>query len=100
MIVKMSDFGASLCTRVAGRKAYDEIMASTGSLSSPTVFDFSGVETITNSFSDEVFGRMVLGIGMDAMRSVTSFRNVDRFMAMVIRRSMDAREAQREVIPA
>lgn len=100
MVISMRDFGASLGTRVAGRNAYDVIMARSSLLREPVVFDFSGVTTITNSFADEVFGRMVSEIGMDEMRTRTSFRGVDPFWARVIRSAMDRRESDREAITA
>ncbi len=90
MLVKMVEFGTVLGTRVAGREAYRVIMNRTGFLSEAVVFDFSGVSTITNSFADEVFGRMVADMGMDSMRRRTSFKNIDGVWAMVVRRAMDA----------
>lgn len=100
MVISMKDFGASLGTRVAGRSAYDDIMTKSGQLTEPVVFDFSGVTTITNSFADEVFGRMVSEIGMVEMRARTSFRGVDPFWARIIRSAMDRRESSRETVTA
>ncbi|WP_270472212.1 STAS-like domain-containing protein [Collinsella intestinalis] len=90
MLVKMVEFGTVLGTRVAGREAYRVIMDRTDGLSEATVFDFSGVTTITNSFADEVFGRMVVDMGMDSLRARTSFKNIGGVWARVVRRAMDA----------
>lgn len=94
MIIRMSDFGTSLGTRVSGRRAYDAIMSSTGNLSTKTTFDFDGVETITNSFADEVFGRIALERGFDDMRSRTAFVNISPFWAHVVRNAIDSRAAE------
>lgn len=95
MIVRMSEFGTSLSTRVSGRAAYDSIMAASHGLSESVLFDFTGVETITNSFADEVFGRIALDLGMDAMRKVTSFSNIAPFWARVVRAAIDRRASER-----
>lgn len=95
MIVNMSKFGTALSSRVSGRKAYDEIIRESVSLSTPVVFDFEGVTLVTNSFADEVFGRMTWDMGIDAMRSRTSFKNVNPFWGRIIRGAIDLREEQR-----
>lgn len=100
MLVKMSDFGTVLGTRVAGREAYQAIMDRTDALSDAAVFDFSGVTTITNSFADEVFGRMVEEMGMATLRSRTSFKNINGMWAMVVRRTMDAHVGDRTPVSA
>lgn len=90
MLVEMAEFGSVLGTRVAGREAYQIIMERTNSLSEKVIFDFSGVTTITNSFADEVFGRMVVEMGMDALRERTTFKNISGMWARVVRRAMDS----------
>lgn len=97
MVIKMNEFGTSLCTRVSGRSAYDLIMDETGGLSVHTVFDFSGIEVVTNSFADEVFGRMAHDMGFKHLRSLTSFVNIDSFTARVVRRAIDARATEHDL---
>lgn len=99
MVIAMNQFGTSLSTRVSGRAAYERIveaLASTGVV----VFDFDGVGSVTNSFADEVFGRLVSERGIDYLRSRTTFRNIPPFWASVVRGAMDAREAQRRSVLA
>lgn len=96
MIIKMRDFGTSLCTRMSGRQAYEAIMSTTNSLSSTTVFDFEGVCLVTNSFADEVFGRLAFELGFDTLKAKTTFINVDGFTAKIIRESIDFRSGTRE----
>ena len=100
MIVDMSRFGTALVTRASGRDAYDFISSKTNEFSVPVQFDFSGVETVGNSFADELFGRMAFEFGMEKMRSLTSFIAVKPLPARIIRSVMDARESQRSEITA
>lgn len=90
MLVEMAEFGNVLGTRVAGREAYQIIMERTSFLSDKVTFDFSGVTTITNSFADEVFGRMVVEMGMDVLRERAAFKNIGGMWARVVRRAMDS----------
>ena len=96
MVVNMIDFGTVLGTRQAGRAAYDCIMAKTERLSTFVTFDFSGVSTVTNSFSDEVFGRMAFDMGFDELKRHTSFVNIDPLWARVVRRAIDSRSSERD----
>lgn len=93
-VVRMKDFGDVLGTRVAGRAAYETIMTATGGLKTPTLFDFDGVQTITNSFADEVFGRIAMDMGVDGMKRCTTFRNINALGARIVRRAIDSRTAE------
>lgn len=97
MIIHMNEFGTSLCTRASGRAAYDKVMADTESMGQKVVFDFAGVATVTNSFADEVFGRMALGMGIEELRTRSTFRNLSPFTAKVIRQAIDFRDREREL---
>lgn len=94
MVIRMSSFGSFLCTRVSGRTAYGEIMSASSSLAERVVFDFNGVETVTNSFADEVFGHMANEVGFEALRQRTSFVNVDKLAASTIRHVIDFRSSE------
>lgn len=96
MIVNMSRFGTALSTRASGRGAYDFVSSTTDNFSVPVEFDFSGVNTVSNSFADELFGRMAFELGMEKVRSLTSFSGVKPLAARIIRSAMEARNTQRE----
>ncbi len=100
MVIKMNEFGTSLVTRVSGRAAYDKIIASTDNLAGKTTFDFEGVETITNSFADEVFGRIALERGLSEMKECTTFVNIRPFWARVVRNAINNRAAEFEAAVA
>lgn len=59
MVIEMRDFGRSLVTRASGKATYEKLFPMVASAHGRIVFDFSGVETVTNSFADEVNGHMV-----------------------------------------
>lgn len=94
MTIMMNEFGRSLTTRMAGRAAYDRIAPALLSSTETVTFDFSGVSTVTNSFADEVFGRLVAELGFEAFKSKSAFRNVGSLWAKVIRSAMDSRALQ------
>lgn len=91
MVIHMREFGRSLVTRVSGRAAYDSV---TPLEEGVTTFDFEGVGLVSNSFADEVFGRLVYDLGIDELRRRTHFENVPPFSAMVIRHAIDWRSAE------
>lgn len=97
-VIMMKEFGPVLGTRVSGRIAYSQIMQETDSLNIPAIFDFDGVKTITSSYADEVFGRIALNIGLDAMKHCTSFRNIDQFWARIIRDAINSRNEERKLV--
>lgn len=95
-MIEMRTFGSSLVTRGAGRAAYEAIAHVMGT--EDIVFDFDGVDTITNSFADEVFGRLAYELGMDTLRKRTRFVNIAPFWSKVVRNAIDTRIAQRAVL--
>lgn len=97
MVVEMREFGRSLVTRTSGKVVYEKIVPVVMDATDVVVFDFDGVDTITNSFADEVFGHMVFDIGIDELRKRTRFRGITPFLAQVVRYAMDLRESQREI---
>lgn len=56
------------------------------------IFDFEGVSVIPSSFADEVFGKLVEEHGLDRIRSLTTFRNVDPFVSSIIRLVISSRQ--------
>ena len=96
MIVKMNEFDRSLTTRAMGRDVYQQINHLLSSCDETVIFDFLGVDSITNSFADEVFGRLAFELGIDGLRSKTSFKNISLFWARVVRQAIDARVAEQQ----
>ena len=99
MKIAMSQFGTSLCTRASGRAAYDLINEALDTSNGEIVFfDFSDVFSVTNSFADESFGRLASERGMDFLRKNTTFGEINRDIALLIRMAMDRRIEQRELV--
>jgi len=98
MVVFMSSFGLSLATRETGRDAYLQISDAMKNPDTLVTFDFTDVITVTNSFADEVFGRLAMELGMDELRKRTRFVNISPMWAKVIRGAMDQRAAMRELV--
>lgn len=94
MVIMMNEFGRCLTTREAGREAYTTIKDAMSSTSGKIAFDFSGVDMITNSFADEVFGRLVAEMGFDRFKSRSTFASISGLWAKVVRVAMDSRAAQ------
>lgn len=95
MKVMMRKYGGALATRASGRTAYADVIHDSNNLSERVVFDFDGVSVVTNSFADEIFGRIAYEVGITQMRKVTTFRNVSPIWAAVIRHAIDVRDVER-----
>lgn len=88
--MSMKDFGSTLSTRQSGRIAFDAAMSALAQ-GERVEFDFSGVDSVTNSFADELFGRLALELGLEKLRANTSFSNINRTSARFIRSVIDRR---------
>lgn len=99
MKIALREFGTSLCTRASGRAAYTFINKALDDAGAGDVvtLDFSGVGSVTNSFADEVFGQLAAERGMGFLRNHTTFTNIDRNIALLIRGTMDRRIRQHKV---
>jgi len=58
------------------------------------VFDFAEVDMVTNSFADEVFGKLIRDVGFPQFKAVTTFRNANSFVTAVIRSAIYSRNEQ------
>lgn len=90
MVIEMKQYGSTLGTRNLGRLVFDELSALLLHESDQIVLDFNGVSAVTNSFADEVFGRLVETMGLDELKRRTTFRKIDRLSALSIRIAIDS----------
>ena len=44
------------------------------------IFDFDGVQTVSNSFADECFAKLLLKYEMDKIKEKTTFQNTNPFI--------------------
>ncbi len=96
MRIDMRQFGTTLCTRASGRAAYDLISSALSSGGAFVELDFSAVDSVTNSFADEAFGRLAEERGIAKLRTQTTFKNINRDSALMIRCAMDRHDAKAE----
>lgn len=83
MTIKFINIGTSLGTRVLGKKIrlqIEEILSDNGF----AIFDFSGVDSISHSFADECFGKLLLTFDMDELKSKSTFKNANSEVKKVI----------------
>ena len=66
-VVEFGKRGKSLGTREDGRQ-YRALVSEAFDDGKFVVFDFHGVEVVSNAFTDELFGKLTKSFGIDEMR--------------------------------
>jgi hypothetical protein len=94
MIIEFKNIGKQLGTRIAGASVREEIVHAINN-NEKVVFDFSGVDVVSNSFADECFAKLTLFFSFDTIKSNTTFQNADPFIKAVIANSFRERLSQR-----
>jgi hypothetical protein len=89
-IIKFADFGETLGTRKLGESIRNEVETQIR-LGNKTIFDFNGVDLISNSFADECFGKLVEHFGMEIIKSKTTFANTNSKVSMVVKKAVTDR---------
>ncbi len=82
-VIKFGEIGTSLGTRNLGAKIRQDILSGLEK-SDKVIFDFNGVEVVTNSFADECFGKLRQQISTDVFMAKLSFINVNDFIQRVL----------------
>lgn len=95
MTIQFKHIGLHLGTRVHGAEVRSEIVEAM-KLSDKIIFDFSEVETVSNSFADECFAKLTLFFSFDEIKAKTTFINAIPFIKAVIANSLRARLSQLE----
>ena len=90
MLIEFGHFGKHLSTRLAGSEVREKI-AQTIERNEKVIFDFTGVEIITNSFADECFAKLTLKFDLPFVKAHTTFRNATPFIKGVIANSFKER---------
>ncbi|MCD2424934.1 STAS-like domain-containing protein [Niabella pedocola] len=93
MNIQFKNIGIHLGTRVHGAEIRSQIVEAMKQ-SDKIVFDFSDVETVSNSFADECFAKLTLFFSLDEVKSKTTFVNASPFIKAVIANSFKARLQQ------
>lgn len=58
------------------------------------IFDFSGVSSISSSFADELFGKLISDMGFENFKAITTFQNLNPLVSSVIKNSIYHRNSQ------
>ena len=93
MIIKFNTINSSLGTRSLGREIREHTIISFSTTAERIIFDFEGVEVISNSFADECFGKLIQTFGLDFTKNRTTFKNTNSNVAMVLKKAMSDRLA-------
>ena len=96
MLLKFSDIGNSLGTRVVAQKIRLDIENSLGNNDFVT-FDFSNVNSISHSFADECFGKLLLSWGISELKSKTTFTNANDLIKQTIAFTLKERSEKMSV---
>lgn len=83
-------FGESLGTRILGKTIRNEIIERIEEGDKVT-FDFRDVNVVSNSFADEVIGKLFLKYDKDFLMKNTNFMNVNSFVESVIKKAINDR---------
>jgi hypothetical protein len=87
MKIEFKDLGQSLGTRRLAEQIRADIKNNISS-KDMLVFDFDGVEVISNSFADECFAKLVDELGIEFVKSRTTFANTDGFISFIIKKAI------------
>lgn len=83
MVVQFNHSGDSLGTRFLGKTLRLTIENSIHQ-GEHVVFNFSGVKTISHSFADECFGKLLLQWDLSEIKSITTFTNANEHVKKMI----------------
>jgi len=82
-IIKFGEISSSLGTRDLASKLRDDIVFEVDKRDK-IVFDFEGVDVITNSFANEYFGKLINIITTEKFKEKFAFTNVNDFIQRVL----------------
>ena len=88
--IEFSHIGKQLSTRVAGAAMRKQIIQGIEK-KEMIVFDFSGVEIVSNSFADECFAKLMIHFDLPVVKEHTTFQNATPFIKAVIVNSFKER---------
>ncbi|MBO4670728.1 MAG: STAS-like domain-containing protein [Bacteroidales bacterium] len=72
VIFKFSKYGDSMGTRLLGAKIRADLRPLLDG-EERVALDFSGIDTVTNSFADECIAKLLLEMPLDELKSKTTF---------------------------
>ena len=76
VVFKFSKYGDSLGTRLLGARIRSDLRPLLDG-KEKVVLDFSGIDTVTNSFADECLAKLLLEMSLEELKARTTFAGVD-----------------------
>jgi len=92
-VIEFGHIGTHLGTRFAGASVREKILLDFDEVEK-FVFDFSGVETVSNSFADECFAKLIFTKEMSLIKEKTTFKGANPFIKAVIANAFKERLQQ------
>lgn len=83
MTIRFNNFGKSLGTREMGNEIRNEIINCINN-GENIVFDFEGVEILSHSYADEVFGKLLKQFGIKKFKETTNFKHANDYVTKII----------------
>ncbi|WP_439555225.1 STAS-like domain-containing protein [Dyadobacter sp.] len=97
MVLEMQKFGSVLGSRRLGVIVREEILNALAA-NTTVVFDMAGVNTVSNSFADECFGKLLFDVDFDTLKKKTTFSNSIPFVRDTIKIAMNQRMSMSSAI--
>jgi len=88
--INFKNFGQHLGTRVLGVEVRNQIIEMLLD-SDFVIFDFEGVETVSNSFADECLAKLLYEFKLTELKRKTKFVNANKFISTVIANAFNSR---------
>lgn len=73
---KFSEYGSDFGTRDMGKKLREKLLPLING-NDKVVFDFTGVNVVSNSFADECIAKLLLEMSLAELKSRTTFRGLN-----------------------
>lgn len=93
MQINFGHINSSLGTRVLGQKMRLEIEESLNN-GVFVIFNFEGVNTISHSFADECFGKLLLSWSIDDLKAKSTFQNTNPLIKKTVAFTLKERAAE------
>lgn len=93
MTIEFKHIGTSLGTRATGKEIREKIESEMKG-GGKVIFDFNGVNVVSNSFADETFAKLVLSFDLPFIKAHTTFKNTNPFVQQTVSTAFRQRVAQ------
>ena len=93
VVFKFSKYGDSMGTRFLGARIRGDLRPLLDG-EEKVVLDFSGIDTVTNSFADECIAKLLLEMPLDELKSKTTFTGLTPMTERSILTALKRRQMQ------